>query len=261
EFLFSSWVVRMAPLVLGAAAVSLVFMRFAVRPERAKVAESREYLAAELRRLGPVSVPERWGLLLFVAALLLVFGRSLYASFMPELHPAFVFLTLAVASFIIRYRGEPLLRWEYAQKQMVWGLFYLFAGGAALGRLLDLTGSARAMAGVLAPLAGRGEVVALILFSLMALLMTQITSNTAAVAIVIPITISTYRSLGLDPLPPVIIVTAVANCGLMLPSSSGGPAIAAGYGVNLKTMFGRGMVLALLLWLGLVAAGALQIAL
>jgi hypothetical protein len=33
------------------------------------------------------------------------------------------------------------------------------------------------------------------------------------------------------------IVTAVGNCGFMLPSSAGGPAVAAGYGVNLKTMF------------------------
>jgi hypothetical protein len=41
----------------------------------------------------------------------------------------------------------------------------------------------------------------------------------------------------------------------MLPSSSAGPAIAAGYGVNLKTMFTQGAWLTVLLWVLLVGAG------
>src|SRR5687768_17371877 len=44
---------------------------------------------------------------------------------------------------------------------------------------------------------------------------------------------------------------------LMLPSSSAGPAIAAGYGVDLKTMFWQGAKLTALLWALLVVAGYL----
>jgi sodium-dependent dicarboxylate transporter 2/3/5 len=87
--------------------------------------------------------------------------------------------------------------------------------------------------------------------------LTQITSNTAAVAIVVPITISTFQSLGLNPIPMVYIVAAAGNYGLMLPSSSGGPAIAAGYGVNLKTMFGWGLPLTALILIALVIGGYL----
>ena len=96
-------------------------------------------------------------------------------------------------------------------------------------------------------------------FSLMTIVMTQITSNTAAVAIAVPITISTCRSLGLNPIPFVYIVAVAGNCGLMLPSSAGGPAIAAGYGVNLRTMFSRGLSLVVCLWIVIVLVGYLLV--
>jgi di/tricarboxylate transporter len=73
----------------------------------------------------------------------------------------------------------------------------------------------------------------------------------------VPITISTFDRLGLSPVPFVYIVGAAVNFGLMLPSSSAGPAIAAGYGVNLKTMFWQGAWLTVLLWVLLVSAGYL----
>jgi len=77
------------------------------------------------------------------------------------------------------------------------------------------------------------------------------------VAIMVPITISTFQSLGANPVPMVYIVAVAGNCGLMLPSSAGGPAIAAGYGVNLKMMFSRGLWLAGLLWAVIVIVGYL----
>jgi hypothetical protein len=43
----------------------------------------------------------------------------------------------------------------------------------------------------------------------------------------------------------------------MLPSSSGGSAIAAGYGVNVRTMFGKGLILTGLLWLTVMMVGYL----
>jgi hypothetical protein len=167
-------------------------------------------------------------------------------------------LSFAILSFTIRCQGEPLVEWNYAQKHMVWGLIYLFAGGSALGQILSETGTAQWVADKLVPLAGGGGFVAVGVFSLLTMMLTQITSNTAAVAIVVPITIGTFQSLGLNPIPFVYIVTVAGNCGLMLPSSAGGPAVAAGYGVNLKTMFVRGLWLTALLWLVIFLAGYLM---
>lgn len=255
EFLFMTWVTRLLPLSMAIAAVAFIFMRFAFKPELEHVEGTQDYFSQELRSLGKMTVPEKWGLFFFLAATLLAFTRQLYSSLLPGLNPAYAFLTFALLSFAIRHNGEPLLKWEYAQKHMAWGLFYLFAGGAALGEILSQTGTARLVADALIPFAGAGGFRAVLIFSLITMVMTQITNNTAATAIMVPITISTFQSLGTNPIPFVYIVAAAGNCGLVLPSSAGGPAVAAGYGVNLKMMFSQGLWLMALLWVVIATLG------
>jgi sodium-dependent dicarboxylate transporter 2/3/5 len=136
-------------------------------------------------------------------------------------------------------------------------LIFLFAGGSALGQVLNDTGTARYLADRLVPLAGSGGAAAIVIFTFLSIVITQITSNTAAAAILVPIVVSTFARLGLNPVPFVYIVGVAVNIGLMLPSSSAGPAIAAGYGVDLRTMFWQGARLAALLFVLLVGAGYL----
>ncbi len=255
EFLFMTWVTRLLPLTIAVAIVSFVFMWFAFTPEIEHVEGTRDYFAQELRSLGNMTTPEKWGLGFFLAATMLAFTRQFYSTLLPGLNPAYVFLTFAMLCFAIRHKGEPLLTWEYAQKNMAWGLFYLFAGGAALGEILSQTGTAKLVADLLIPFAGGGGFRAVLVFSLITMAVTQITSNTAAIGIMVPITISTFQSLGMNPIPYVYIVAVAGNCGVMLPSSAGGPAVAAGYGVNLKMMFSRGAWLAGLLWVVIALVG------
>lgn len=255
EFLFMTWATRMLPMAVAIAAVSFIFMRRAFTPELDDVGGTRDYFASELRSYGKLTVPEKWGLGFFLAATALAFTRQFYASLLPGFTPAYAFLAFAVLCFVIRHEGEPLLKWDYAQQHMVWGLIYLFAGGSALGEVLSQTGTAQFVADLLIPLAGGGGFLAVLVFSFMTMVITQITSNTATIAIMVPITISTFQSLGMNPVPFVYIVAVAGNCGFMLPSSAGGPAVAAGYGVNLKTMFARGFWLTVWLWVVIVVVG------
>jgi sodium-dependent dicarboxylate transporter 2/3/5 len=257
EFLFVTWVTRFLPLAVALAAASIVFMHFAFRPEIEELKGSRSFFLERIRALGPMSVQERWGLSLFGIATALAFARPLYSSWMPSLAPAYSFLACGLLCFVIRRGGEPLIRWEYAQSHMMWGLFYLFAGGTALGEILSETGAAAFVAQELAPYASGGGFVAAALFSVLTIVVTQITSNTAAIAIVVPITISTFQGLGINPIPFVYIVTALGNCGFALPSSAGGPAVAAGYGINLRTMLWKGLVLSLLALVTILVTGYL----
>jgi len=249
EFLFTTWVVRFLPLSLAVMLVTFIYVRFAFKPEIKEVEGTRDFFVGELKSLGPMSIQEKWGFLLFVAAAFLAFTRPLYADLIPAFTPAYAFLSFAILCFVIRPQGENLMTWEYAQGKMMWGLFYLFAGGTALGRVLSETGTAAYIADSLLPYASGGGFAAVLVFSALTLRMTQITNNTAAIAITVPITISTFQSLDLNPLPFVYIVTTIGNCGFMLPTSAGGPAVAAGYGINLKTMAVKGF------WACLIALG------
>jgi len=257
EFLFMTWVTRLLPFTIAIAVVSFIFMKVAFTPELEHVEGTRDYFAGELRALGKLTMPEKWGLLFFLAATIMAFTRQFYSSLLPGLNPAYAFLTFALLCFVIRHKGEPLLKWDFAQSHMAWGLFYLFAGGTALGEILSQTGAAKFIADVLVPFAGGGGLRAVLVFSLMTMMITQITNNTAAIAIMVPITISTFQSVGVNPIPFVYIVAVAGNCGFMLPSSAGGPAVAAGYGVNLKTMFSKGLWLSALLWVVIAVLGYL----
>ena len=257
EFLFATWVTRFLPLSLAVMIVTFIYVRFAFKPEIAEVEGTREFFLSELKSLGSMSIQEKWGFFLFVSAAFLAFSRPLYASLIPSLTPAYAFLCCAIICFLVRTQGENLMTWEYAQGKMMWGLFYLFAGGTALGRVLTETGTAGHIAEVLLPYASEGGGVAVLVFAGLTLFMTQITNNTAAIAITVPITISTFESLGLNPLPFIYIVTTVGNCGFMLPTSAGGPAVAAGYGINLKTMAIKGFWACLFALIAVVVVGYL----
>jgi sodium-dependent dicarboxylate transporter 2/3/5 len=259
EFLFTTWVARVLPLTVIAAVVAFLYMRVAFKPEATQLEGTHEYFRQQLNRLGPMSAPEKWAFSLFAAAVLLAFTRQLYAAWLPGLAPAFVMLGFGLVAFALRYRGEPLLTWEYAEPRMIWGLIYLFAGGTALGEILSQTGAAKFLADHLLTLAAGGGATTIVVFLLAALALTQVTSNTAAVAIAVPITIGTFKSLGENPTAMVYLVAAAANYGIILPSSSGGCAVAAGYGVDLKLMAGAGLKLTALIFLTLVAGGYLLV--
>lgn len=255
EFLFVTWVFRMAPLAVAIVLVTLLVLRFGLKLGESELPGSEGYLRARLEELGPMKREERWGLGLFFVAAALAFTRPLYAALIPGLTPAFAFVAAAVVGFAVRVRGGPLITWEFAQEKMYWGLFYLFAGGIALGRILTASGAADAFAALLVPYAGEGGFVAVLVFGVLTMILTQITSNTAAVAIVVPITVGTFQSLGLNPMPFVYVVAAIGNCGFILPSSAGGPAVAAGYGANLKTMAVVGLMAALAVLATLLGLG------
>ena len=139
EFLFATWVARFLPLSLAVMVVTFVYVRFAFKPEIKEVEGTREFFVSELKSLGPMSVQEKWGFFLFAAAAFLAFSRPVYANLLPALTPAYAFLSFAILCFLLRPQGENLMTWEYAQGKMMWGLFYLFAGGTALGRVLGET--------------------------------------------------------------------------------------------------------------------------
>src|SRR5215510_7369611 len=58
EFLFTTWVVRLAPLTNLTTVASLAFVAWALTPEVRRVEGSREYFTGALRGLGPMSMPE-----------------------------------------------------------------------------------------------------------------------------------------------------------------------------------------------------------
>ncbi len=255
EFLFVTWLARNAPLTIAIVLAVFVYIRFALKAEIDETPGTRSYFKQELKKLGPITAQEKWGLGVFLLATALAFTRQFYVSTFPALTPSFTFLAFAICCFVVRPGGRQLITWEYAQGQLVWGLFYVFAGGTALGAIIDKTGTAKYLADIILPYASRGGFAAILIFTALTIALAQIISNLATVAIIGPVAIGLFKNLGMNPIPYVYIIAAASHCGFMLPSSAGSSAIAAGYGVNLRTMFVKGFWAAAIMFL-IIAVGA-----
>jgi sodium-dependent dicarboxylate transporter 2/3/5 len=121
----------------------------------------------------------------------------------------------------------------------------LYGGGFALGVLSFQTGLAEAVGrGLTSLLPIQGSLGMLVAAVLVAVVLSETTSNTAAANMVVPVVISIARAAGVDPLEPALGATMAASLGFMLPVSTPCNAIVYGSGyIPLGKMIKHGVVL------------------
>lgn len=107
--------------------------------------------------------------------------------------------------------GKALLTWEFAEKGVMWGMLFLFAGGLALGSLVTETGAALKMAEAITLLPLTGGLETVFAFTLFSTVLTEISSNTAAAAIAVPVVQSIAQALGLNPIPYLFVAIVAFN--------------------------------------------------
>lgn len=126
--------------------------------------------------------------------------------------------------------GERVLSWREAV-QIEWGLILLFGGGIALGEAMFSTGLAKALGEGFLSLTGVSSLWSLTASTLvLAILLTEICSNTAAANMLVPLVIGAAEQLGVSPIPPALAVGFGASCGFMLPVATGPNALVYGTG-------------------------------
>lgn len=244
EFMYVGWIVKFLPIFLALAALNVAYLLF-IRPKDANLPGSREYFQSMYRQLPQMSPDEKKSAFFFLSAVALVFLRPLYAQFLPNMKPAYLFLTVAILSLCVHGEdGEKLLPWDLAEKQVIWGLFLMFGGGMAAGSMIGETGAAAGIAELVGRLPLDGGFLTILVLVAFTVLLSEISSNIAAAAISLPVTISIVTGLGLDPVPYIYIVTAAFNSAYVLPT--GIRCIPVGHGLPVSYLVRRGIVITLL---------------
>lgn len=130
-------------------------------------------------------------------------------------------------------RRQFTLRWEEAVHGIEWGTLILFGGGLAMGGMMYKTGLSNWIGDriVLATGGEPSQVVMVAVFSVMSLLLSELTSHTAATNMIGPLAITVAISSGLSPIPVAVAIALSASLGFMLPVSTPPNAIvyASGY--------------------------------
>ncbi|WP_026523216.1 SLC13 family permease [Butyrivibrio sp. MB2005] len=254
EFMYIDWITRMLPYTIIATVAVLLTML--LKPMKTNSLEgTKEYFEKCYKELGPMKKDEKVSLVLFIVAMLGSFVRPLYADLIPGLVPAYLFLLLGFANFVIVSfeKKELLLTWEKAQKEVMWGMLLLFAGGLALGQILTGSGANDAIAGVISSANLNGGFVTILVFTLFACIISEMTNSTVSAAVALPIVIGVTQKMGLDPIPYVFTTAMGMNFESILPVSV--RAISVSYGLDPDKLLKNGLVVALVRMLIAVAVG------
>lgn len=154
------------------------------------------------------------------------------------------------------HRAEFTLSWKQAAA-INWGVILLFGGGLAFGELMVQTGLSHSLGQGFVSFFGSQAVWSLTAVSIvLAVLVSELVSNTATASIVIPLVIAIAQSAGVSPVPPALGACLAASFGFALPVSTAPNAIVYGTGlVPMKNMIRDGLLFDLLgagvIWLTL----------
>jgi solute carrier family 13 (sodium-dependent dicarboxylate transporter), member 2/3/5 len=204
----------------------------------------------ERNRLGRMSTPEVRTALLCCAVALCWMLRSFIIELpgLGKLTDDITAVLFALLMFLIPAGGattsdQRLLDWNDTTK-INWGVILLFGGGLSLAAAIDKTGLAAWLGQGLAGATHLPPFVLALLLAAGVCLLSEIASNTALVAALLPVLGATAKAANMDPLTLILPATLAASCGFMLPAATGPNAIAFGTG-KLKSadMLRAGIVL------------------
>ncbi len=124
---------------------------------------------------------------------------------------------IAVAA-IVALVASGAIGWPDIEQRTQWGVLLLFGGGLALSEVMAISGASRFMAGALtSALQGAPPVLILLGVVTFVVFLTELVSNTAAAALLVPIFVGVAVALDL-PAPLLASAIAVsASCAFMLP--------------------------------------------
>ena len=156
-----------------------------------------------------------------------------YNKLFPEAIAAMVGALLLFFLPVDLKKGKMTLSWKQAMAGVEWGTLLLFGGGLAMGGMMYSTGLSGWIGDQIITIMG-GEPSQLILvavFCVMSLLLSELTSHTAATNMIGPLAIGAAVSAGFSPVPVAVGVALSASLGFMLPVSTPPNAIvyASGY--------------------------------
>lgn len=151
-------------------------------------------------------------------------------------------IALIVLSALVAGRA---VEWKDVERQTEWGVLLLFGGGLALGAVLGSSGASSYLSdrllSVMADAPGWLIVLGVVAFVVM---LTELVSNTATAALLVPLLVALAPDVGLDPRGLAVAAAISASCAFMLPVATPPNALVFGTGaVAARDMMRCGLLL------------------
>ena len=244
EISFAQWFKFGLPISITLLVICWWYLtRIAFRFKMNEFPGGREEIKRLLKDLGKITYEEKLVLTVFAGTALLWITRSyLKKNFIPQLDDTIIAIIAGLTLFLLpsSKKEEPIIRWKEAVT-MPWGIIILFGGGMALASGFQESGLAEWIGSQFSLL--EALPLFLIIFVLVAAVnfLTEITSNLATTAMLLPILAPIALSIDVHPYMLLVAATVAASCAFMLPVATPPNAVVFGSGyLTIPDMVKRG---------------------
>jgi len=234
EITFSKWFMFGLPISLILLAICWKYLtEIAFTFKQKKFPGGRNEINKQLKSLGKLSYEEKMVLLIFVGTAFAWITRSfLLQKLIPNLDDTIIAVIAGILLFILpasKSKNRKLINWEEAVK-LPWGILLLFGGGLALAQGFKTSGLAEWIGGQLTLLEGASIFILLLFLIALVNFLTEITSNLATTAMILPILAPLSLVLDINPFILMVGATVAASCAFMLPVATPPNAVVFGSG-------------------------------
>ena len=229
--------------------------KIAFKFKQKEFSAGKEEIVSQLKGLGKISYEEKTILIVFILTALAWISRSyILVKIIPNLDDTIIAVISAILLFIlpskkstIKNKLTKIVDWEDAMK-LPWGILLLFGAGMALAQGFDSSGLAIWIGNQLTYLSDVPLVILILILIASVNFLTEVTSNMATTAMLLPILVSLAVVLDLHPYYLLVSATLAASCAFMLPVATPPNTVVFGSGLlKIEDMFKKG------LWLNLIS--------
>lgn len=234
EISFSKWIMVGLPI-----SILLLLLCWQYLTEYAFTFKQKEFpggkaeIQRQLAALGKISYEEKTVLVVFLVTAIAWITRSfLLEKFIPGLDDTIIAIIAGILLFILPARKEQnrkILTWEEAVN-LPWGVLLLFGGGLALAEGFKTSGLAAWLGEQMTSLEGMSLVLLLLILVAAVNFLTEITSNLATTAMILPILAPLALVIDVHPFTLMVGATLAASCAFMLPVATPPNAVVFGSG-------------------------------
>jgi sodium-dependent dicarboxylate transporter 2/3/5 len=258
---FSAWMLIGFPVAL-LLLFSLYFVLIKLFPNNIDSNdEMRMLIKNELSALGPMTVPEKRVLYIFITTALLWIFRDLINKFgVVRLDDNMIAVFGGLLMFIVpagkgAKQNERILVWSDTSK-MAWGILLLFGGGITLAAALEKAGLIQMLGVWLSGFSGSSVVFLVIAITIISLFISEVMSNVAQVIVFAPVVTGIATATGVDPYMLGIPMTLAASCASMMPMGTPPNAIVFSTGhLKLSEMMKAGLIMNLISIILIILSG------
>src|SRR5439155_935240 len=157
-------------------------------------------------------------------------------------------LFLALAGVTVLFVLD-IVGWRDVEQYVNWGVLLMYGGAIALGAALNRSGAAAWLAKILLSQWGHSPAAVIALLSAISIVLTEVMSNSAVVALLLPVALGISQQFGIDPRAMAPAIALPAGLAFTLPVGTPGNAIAysSGY-LRLRDMLVPGSILVVIAW-------------